>query len=142
MIASFNKEFRFLSNFAPSVLWVNGLVFPTLEHAYQVYRATNSQDREKIRTAINPGRAKRIAHSVEQSTTFHSRKVDIMLNLLEKKFKDSTLRARLEATGTQELVEGNYWHDNFWGNCTCPDCGDITGENMLGKLLMQVRGEP
>ena len=64
-----------------------------------------------------------------------------MLIGLRKKFANPELRDLLLATGDEELVEGNYWHDNEWGNCTCPRCKNIPGKNKLGKLLMQVREE-
>ena len=40
----------------------------------------------------------------------------------------------------EELVEDTTsWHDNIWGNCGCPRCRNIHGQNLLGKALMQVR---
>lgn len=36
-------------------------------------------------------------------------------------------------TGDAELIEGNNWGDTFWGVC------NGRGENMLGKLLMEIR---
>jgi predicted NAD-dependent protein-ADP-ribosyltransferase YbiA (DUF1768 family) len=47
----------------------------------------------------------------------------------------------LLATGDEELIEGNTWHDNTWGNCVCQKCQDIPGRNMLGMLLMELRTE-
>jgi predicted NAD-dependent protein-ADP-ribosyltransferase YbiA (DUF1768 family) len=41
----------------------------------------------------------------------------------------------LKATGDEELVEGNWWNDTFWGVC------NGVGENNLGKLLMKIRAE-
>jgi predicted NAD-dependent protein-ADP-ribosyltransferase YbiA (DUF1768 family) len=41
----------------------------------------------------------------------------------------------LDATGDRKLVEGNYWHDTFWGVC------NGVGENYLGEILMHVRQE-
>lgn len=35
----------------------------------------------------------------------------------------------------EELIEGNYWHDTYWGVC------EGVGENHLGKLLMEIRNE-
>ena len=49
------------------------------------------------------------------------------------------LRNQLFATGDAELIEGNDWHDNYWGNCECPRCVSIEGQNHLGKILMRVR---
>lgn len=68
--------------------------------------------------------------------------MEIMLELLRLKFtRNPELGKLLIATGDALLEEGNKWHDNFWGDCTCDDCRDIEGENWLGKLLMQVRDE-
>lgn len=48
--------------------------------------------------------------------------------------------SKLLATGGQELIEGNRWHDTFWGRCVCERCKG-TGQNWLGRLIMQVREE-
>jgi hypothetical protein len=48
---------------------------------------------------------------------------------------------KLLQTGKSVLVEGNDFHDNVWGNCTCPRCKDIEGENRLGRALMDLREE-
>jgi len=57
-----------------------------------------------------------------------------MFDLLCQKFyNDPRLKELLRATGDAELVEGNWWGDTFFGVCKG------TGENHLGKMLMQVR---
>ena len=60
---------------------------------------------------------------------------------LKLKFSDPILKEKLLATGNEKLEEGNWWHDNFWGNCYCPKCKNIEGVNKLGKLLMLLRKE-
>ena len=40
---------------------------------------------------------------------------------------------KLLDTGDTELIEGNNWHDTFWGVCKGK------GQNNLGKILMEVR---
>ena len=45
------------------------------------------------------------------------------------------------ATGGAVLVEGNTWHDNYWGCCTCSRCAGRRGRNNLGRLLMKLRAE-
>jgi predicted NAD-dependent protein-ADP-ribosyltransferase YbiA (DUF1768 family) len=63
-------------------------------------------------------------------------KINTMLTLLRQKFAlGSELAKKLLDTGNRDLVEGNTWGDTFWGVCKGQ------GENMLGKLLMQVRAE-
>ena len=53
----------------------------------------------------------------------------------EKFNNNDELKEMLISTGDEELIEGNHWHDVFWGIC------NGKGENNLGKILMQVRSE-
>lgn len=62
-------------------------------------------------------------------------RVDVMTELVRKKFSQEPLRSQLIATGDAELIEGNWWNDTFWGVC------NGVGENNLGKILMKVRDE-
>ena len=56
--------------------------------------------------------------------------------------KNENLRQILLSTKDEELVEDTTgWHDNIWGDCSCPKCQYIKGRNKLGKILMQVRDE-
>jgi hypothetical protein len=63
-----------------------------------------------------------------------------MFMLLQQKFSDKNpaLKKALLDTRWEQLVEGNYWHDNVWGSCTCAKCGN-RGDNRLGVMLMQIR---
>jgi len=58
-----------------------------------------------------------------------------MLHVIRAKFSDPELQDMLLATGQQELEEGNWWGDDFWGKCT------KNGQNKLGIILMLVRDE-
>ena len=60
---------------------------------------------------------------------------------LSKKFADEHLADLLLETGDEYLEEGTTWHDNEWGNCSCPKCKNIEGKNILGQLLMKVRDD-
>lgn len=62
-----------------------------------------------------------------------------MREVLAAKFTDPDLADRLVATGTALLVEGNTWHDQFWGCCTSPRHHATPGANWLGRYLMQLR---
>ena len=53
--------------------------------------------------------------------------------------QNNDLREKLFKTGDLLLVEGNYWHDNYWGDCFCDKCKGRKGENFLGRILMNVR---
>jgi predicted NAD-dependent protein-ADP-ribosyltransferase YbiA (DUF1768 family) len=65
-------------------------------------------------------------------------KVDVMRYGLTYKFSDKNpvLLQKLIDTKGVELVEYNWWNDKFWGVCSKTGVGD----NMLGKLLMEIRG--
>lgn len=67
-------------------------------------------------------------------------RVDVMRDVVHTKFgSNPDLAGQLIATGDAELIEGNYWHDNFFGNCICPVCAKTPGQNWLGKILMDER---
>jgi ribA/ribD-fused uncharacterized protein len=132
-IENFVGEYRFLSNFAPSLITVDGLDYPTVEHAFQALKTENPTEREIVRAARTPGQAKKLGRRVTLRADWNTSRVGVMKMLLEKKFSNKVLRAELLATEDAELVEGNYWNDTFWGVCRC------RGENNLGKLLMEVR---
>ena len=59
--------------------------------------------------------------------------------LFKQYVRHEELRKKLLATGDAYIVEGNHWHDNFWGNCSCSRCDRLVGQNHLGKILMLIR---
>lgn len=138
-IISFTKEHRFLSSFYPcSIMWM-GKTWPTVEHAYQASK--NPAMAYAIKRCETPGQAKRLSRQFKPTEDWEGKKLGIMEKLVRIKFCMPRFRERLLATGDAILVEGNHWHDNFWGDCCCPDCLDVDGANHLGKILMRVRDE-
>lgn len=141
-IEQFNMEFRFLSNFFPSPIIWKGLAWPTVEHAFQAAKTTSSRDFHNIKNAATPGIAKHVGTCITLREDWEEIKIDIMTDLVFLKFKQNpSLRKQLLSTDTQKLVEGNWWHDNFWGDCACRKCSNIKGKNVLGIILMEVREE-
>lgn len=132
-IVLFEKEYAWLSNFFPAIVTYDGMTYPTVEHAFQAAKTLDMEKRKEIAAAITPGRAKRMGRQVELRSDWEKIKVNVMAELLKEKFKHKDLREKLLATENAYLEEGNYWHDNFWGNC------DGNGANWLGILLMQER---
>ncbi len=137
MIASFSEKYRFLSNFHPSRVRSLGLIFPTVEHAYQAAKTHDLTVHQRIQKIPTPGRAKRVGRMAILRSDWNDIKLDVMLTLLQKKFSLPALATQLLATEDEELVEGNDWGDTFWGI----DSATGKGENHLGRLLMQVRDE-
>lgn len=131
-ITSFSGEYRWLSNFAPSLVVFDGVVYPTVENAYQAAK-TQQKYRDPFRHCT-PGQAKRLGRTVDMRADWEQVKVAVMRELIEKKFMANTKHGNmLIATGDAELIEGNTWGDRFWGVC-----GGV-GLNILGRLLMEHR---
>lgn len=139
MISEFDREWAFLSNFYESEIEYEGIWYPTNEHFFQAMKTLDINTRREIAQAPTPGKAKRMGRRVVLRPDWEEVKVDVMREGLYRKFADEQLADWLLETDDQELVEGNWWHDNTWGNCICAKCKNIPGKNMLGKLLMEVR---
>lgn len=134
-IISFDKEYAFLSNFYPCE--VNA--YKSAEAAYQAQKCENPADRERF-TALDAGPAKRLGRMVNVRPGWNEMRVDVMRDVVHSKFSSHPeLALQLIATGDAELIEGNYWHDNFFGDCVCPVCAKTPGQNWLGKILMDER---
>lgn len=133
-ISSFTKDNRFLSNFWYVDVLYDGVVYPTVEHAYQAAKTIDPAERKLILEAPTPGKAKQLGGKVTMRQGWDDIKVDVMRLLLQQKFANPKLQAMLIATGDVELIEGNTWGDVFWGQCPIGK-----GQNHLGKLLMEIR---
>lgn len=141
IITSFSGEYAFLSNFYPCILRHDGYTFTTLEHAFQAAKAVDTYTKQLIAEAETPGKAKRIGRRCQMRQDWELIKNQVMLDLLRQKFAHGTILAeKLDKTGDAILVEGNSWHDNYWGSCTCNKCKN-DGMNTLGQLLIKVRDE-
>ena len=141
MIVEFDGDYAFLSNFYPSTIYHDGITYPTNEHFFQAMKTLDIDERKAIAAAETPGLAKRMGRNVKLRPDWEKIKVDVMRLGLILKFTDAELAEKLIATGDEELVEGNWWHDNTWGNCHCTECSRKGGRNLLGMLLMEVRKE-
>jgi ribA/ribD-fused uncharacterized protein len=130
-ILVFRGQYAFLSNFyiEPDGTHIEG--------EYQQAKCAAPADRVRF-YGLAPGQAKRLGRNVRLREDWEDVKLNVMYDLLLKKFQDHpALAERLRATRPAELVEGNSWGDSFWG---VTDWGRGNGENALGRLLMLVRG--
>lgn len=139
-ITSFSGKYRWLSNFWPCPVEFQGVMYPTVEHAYQAAKTLDPKQRLDIQRIPRPGDAKRHGRSVTLREDWEQVKVGIMKYLLREKFnnpagRNSDMKALLISTGDAMLIEGNHWGDIFWGVCRGK------GENVLGRLLMEIREE-
>ncbi len=138
-IKQFKGGSRFLSNFYPAQVDHDGITYPTVEHAFQAAKTLDFGQRWLIAKMGSPSAAKRAGRKITLRPDWETAKNTIMLELVLQKFtRRLDLRQQLQATAEAELIEGNWWHDNYWGDCSCEDC-DQPGKNVLGKILMDVR---
>src|SRR6476620_8945451 len=136
MIDSFMGQYRWLSNFHLSPITFEGAEYPSVEHGYQAAKTTNPKLRLPFQEPImKPAEARRAGQKLPMRSDWESIKIDVMFRCLKEKFKDPELKDKLINTGDEELIEGNWWGDKFWGVC------NGVGENNLGKLLMKIREE-
>lgn len=140
-IKHFRDIYSFLSNFYYIRVEYEGVLYASVEHAYQAAKTLDLAERLTVQHAGHPGKAKRAGRKVTLRSDWQEVKVGVMRDLLRHKFRYPVLKALLLNTGDRALVEGNDWHDQFWGDCICPLHVGKPGGNMLGKLLMEVRGE-
>jgi ribA/ribD-fused uncharacterized protein len=139
-VEKFRGEFRFLSNFEPCEVVFEGETYPSTEHAYQAAKTLDTRVR-KLFLLVDAGKAKQAGKKLKVREDWAEVRVSIMEGLMRQKFAPGTpLASKLVALKDYDICEGNYWHDNFWGSCTCAKCAD-KGENVLGKLLMRLRDE-
>ena len=141
VIKSFRGEHRFLSNFYQFPFEYEGLTYPNSEAAFQAQKCIDPADRVKYTQIKNPLRAKQMGKREQLRPDWGEVSYDIMDAVLHQKFAVPELAQMLLATGDAYLEEGNHWHDNRWGNCTCDKCRDKEGQNWLGKILMGIRDE-
>lgn len=140
-IGWFRDSFGFLSNFEPCDIEYEGILYPSVEHAYQAQKTLDISKRKRVSELKSPAAAKTMGRGFKLRDDWEDIKLSVMYECLKKKFASGSLLSEmLLATEDVLLEEGNMWHDCVFGICHCKSCGSI-GSNMLGKLLMKIRNE-
>ena len=147
VIAPFVDEAEFLSNFftVPGGLKFMGYVVPTAEHAYQMMKTLNQDDRAWIALQPTAYLAKRAGNKnglngrkIELRQDWEEVKYEIMKQVVRAKFtQHAGLAKMLLMTGDKPLIELNWWGDDIWGWCS----KTWRGTNLLGRILMEIREE-
>lgn len=138
-INGFFGKYRWLSNFEMATVELDGIEYPSTEHAYQAAKSTDPAERRRIRLAEKPAEAKRLGKPEimqHKRADWQSVSLSVMEDLCRQKFtKHQDLKKKLLDTGDAYLEETNTWGDVFYGVCKGK------GENHLGKILMKIRSE-
>lgn len=136
------KPYGVFSNLYRRPIEFEGRVYPTAEHAYQAGKARRPEVKEWILAAPSPALLAMAAHGLyywDVTPGWSKTKFDRMKKILIAKFtQHQDLRDILLATGNKRLVE-SATVDNpvnrLWGEV------NGKGQNMLGRLLIEVRAE-
>ncbi len=131
--------YRFLSNFFPRKITYRYKTWKSSEHLYQASKTSDVLQQNQICDASFKD-VKKLGRQVIYRKDWEDVKYDVMLNIVQMKFdQNPDIKEKLINTNPDFIIEGNYWHDNIWGNCTCDKCKHIVGTNWLGNILMIVR---
>ena len=146
MITEFQNEYRWLSNFEPCKIILDGIEYPSVEHAYMSAKCNDFRWKEFCSNPKNKaGHIKRQSKRLRKKgfyidafylvDNWEDIRVLIMKECLVQKFTQEPYNSKLIATKNLHIQEGNRWGDKFWGVCLLSN----EGENNLGKLIMEIR---
>lgn len=128
-------EYGMFSNFSKHPLYFSDYkLYPTSEHCYQAYKVSDVKLAEQVRLAPTPKEAKNIANKLPIVSEWEDIKYDHMKKVLfYKMICNQSILLKLLSTGNSKIIEDSPY-DYIWG------CGrDGTGQNLLGKCLMETR---
>ena len=136
-------ERNWFSNFVPfdQPMVCSGIRYTTVEHFFQAMKTLDQQQRQMVASCATPAEAKHAGRKVTLRADWDTQKEKVMLFALQHKFREGTVQRKKLLATTGELVEVNYWHDNFWGACSCERCHGKVKHNRLGKMLTAMREE-
>jgi N-glycosidase YbiA len=126
------------SNFSSHSVKIEGVLYPTAEHAYHAAKFEDKKVRDEIKNADSPLEAFQLAKKYKpvRKENWDEIKVNNLYEIIKEKTKQhDEVRNALLATGNEEIIEDNP-HDDFWGNGQ-----DGKGQNHTGKILMRIRSE-
>lgn len=139
---SSEKPYGPFSNLYRRAIVFEDVEFATSEHAYQAGKARKPEVREWLMAAPTPALLAMAAHGLyvwDVSPDWSKVKFERMKNVLRAKFtQHPDLKELLLSTGDRRLVESatvDNAVNRLWGEV------NGVGKNMLGKLLMEIRGE-
>jgi len=136
---STKDPFGEFSNFAQYPINIGGIEYQTTEHFFQAMKfATHPPSMKVVMEAATPMEAAKLGRdrSKPLRRDWEEAKHGIMMDALRAKFtQHPELKRLLLSTGDDHLVEHTK-NDNYWG-----DGGDGSGQNMLGRMLVQLRHE-
>jgi len=115
------------------------LSYNTPEHFYQAMKSLSHNEHKLIADAKTAAIAKKLGKTINIRPDWNNIKLNVMNYTLIYKFTKNTSHGQKLIKTLGPIIEYNYWHDNYWGNCTCEKCKNIIGQNYLGRILEEIR---
>lgn len=114
-IDRFSNAYYFLSNFYPCSVTYGSYTYQNAEAAFQAQKTYSTKIKQEF-TTLSGRDAKKRGRSVQLPSSWEENKETIMKKIVLAKFsQNEDLRKKLLATGDAELIEGNWWGDQYWG---------------------------
>lgn len=133
-------EYYVFDNFSSFQVEYKGKVYPTSEHAYQSSKFVNSDSElaERIKNSKSAHEAFKLAEANKdkKERNWDEIKLKIMKEILICKVTQHEYVMKKLLQSEDRVIVEDSWRDSYWGWGE-----DRKGENMLGKLWMEVRNE-
>ncbi len=134
----------YFSPYTAHAIEKDGVVYPTVEHAYQCSRYTDQKIIEEIRNAHSPIKAWEISSKYKylQIPEFKNQdyKLKVMFELMRLKAEQhDDVRKALIDSGDKKIIKHIVTYppgDGFWD-----DGEDGLGQNHIGKMWMKIRND-
>jgi len=125
---------NWFSNMLSSPITIDGIRYNSVENYYQAMKSLDPDDWERV-AIMSPSGSKKWGRKTKLRPDWELVKRDVMKKALLEKFSHEPWTIMLKATGIEVIVEWNNWGDRIWG----VEISDNKGQNLLGKLLMEIR---
>lgn len=139
LIIAFRGPYRFLGNESWCDVTFDGVVYPSIAHAFQSAKTLNKTKREEIRKATRFKQVSRLGATLVTRRDWKKVQCDILESLLRQKFAQPKFREVLLSTKDYKLINGDHRGETYWGMIYTGR--KWVGDNRLGKLLMKIREE-
>ena len=133
-IHGFAGPYRFLSNFYPCRIELDGIVYQNAEAAFQAQKVLTIEEKRAFAN-LSPKESKGKGRRVKLRPDWEEVKDEIMLTVVLAKFRQNEeIQVKFLQTEEKELVETNTWNDKYWGKDP-----QGNGRNQLGITLTKAR---
>ena len=133
-----------LTNYFLCDVIIDNLKFSSSESAYHAQKFFDN-DIKYLMTKLTPDESKHVSRELSRfvRADWENVKYDAMKKVVTEKFKQNPdcLKELLNTKSSQLIEDTTGWHDNVWEECKCDNCKNEIHQNLLGKILMEIRDQ-